>query len=326
VRLVNLSTDVVRVSPLRTYLQLLRAPNVFTAFADVLVGYFVTHEVLEPSLALFALLAASGCLYLAGMVLNDVFDRDVDAIERPERPIPSGRVSLANAQRLGWGLLAGGVLLAAAACFLVRAESFTYWPIVVALALAALIVGYNALLKRTPLGPLAMGGCRAFNVLLGMSAAPLDAVSPMHLWIAGGLGIYVTGLTWCARDEAILSRRVQLSLAAVVMCLGMAALSQYPRWADDSLPELLVPRHALGDLVRWNALWVATAALVGNRLVRAILSPSPRNVQTAVKSSILTIVVLDAICAMGVHDVAAAGVILALLAPALLLGRWVYST
>lgn len=322
----NSTANVVRTSAARTYLQLLRGPNVFTAFADVLVGYFVTHEVLEPSLALFALLAASGCLYLAGMVLNDVFDRDVDAAERPARPIPSGRVALGTARRLGWGLLVGGVLSAGASCFFARAESFTYWPIVVAAALAALIVGYNVYLKRTPLGPLAMGGCRALNVLLGMSAAPLGALSLMHWWIAGGLGIYVAGLTWFARDEAILSRRAQLSFAAVVMGVGMAVLSQYPRWADDSLPDLLVPRHALGDLVRWNALWVATAALVGNRLVRAILSPTPRNVQVAVKSSILTIVVLDAICAMGVHDVAAAGVILVLLAPALLLGRWVYST
>ena len=75
------------------WLQLVRLPNVFTAAADVAMGYLVTHDTLRPATH-FALLAAASCLlYLSGMVLNDVFDADADARERPERPIPSGRVA-----------------------------------------------------------------------------------------------------------------------------------------------------------------------------------------------------------------------------------------
>ncbi len=310
----------------RDYLRLIRAPNVFTALADVALGYLITHEELALSGSFVALLASSACLYLAGMALNDVFDRDLDAVERPERPIPSGRIPLQNAQRFGWGLLTTGVVAGGVASILSGGAQLFPGPLGIAAALAALVVGYNALLKRTVLGPIAMGGCRALNVMLGMSAAALDGWQPMHLAIALGLGTYVAGLTWFARDEAIVSRRWQLSLAAIVMCGAVAALAGYPRWADASLPENLAPVYASTDAWRWNALWLTSAALIGHRLLRAILSPTPRLVMTAVKSSIMSIIVLDAICCLGVRGVGGAVVILLLLAPALWLGRWVYST
>ena len=94
------------------WLQLLRLPNVFTAVADVTMGYIVTQRDLEPYLQFGLLVAASCSLYLSGMVLNDVFDAEVDAREQPHRPIPSGRVSLFHAQRLGWGLWLIGIALA----------------------------------------------------------------------------------------------------------------------------------------------------------------------------------------------------------------------
>ena len=78
---------------MKAWLQLMRLPNVFTAAADVMMGYLVTHGTLRPA-SHFALLAAASCLlYLSGMILNDVFDAEVDAKERPERPIPSGRIT-----------------------------------------------------------------------------------------------------------------------------------------------------------------------------------------------------------------------------------------
>lgn len=310
----------------RDYLRLVRAPNVFTALADVSLGFLITQRDLAEGDAFAALLLASACLYLAGMTLNDVFDAPVDAVERPERPIPSGRIALPTARRLGWSLLAMGVLAAGAAGILARDRGLLPGPLGIAVVLAALVVGYNALFKRTRLGPLAMGGCRALNVLLGMSAATLESWQPMHLWIAGGLGAYVAGLTWFARDEAVVSRRVQLTLAAIAMCGAIAALSQYPRWASADLPERLAPVYATGDPFRWHALWLASAALVGHRLLRAIVAPDARHVQIAVKSSILSIVVLDALCCLGVQGVSGAVAILALLAPALWLGRWMYST
>ena len=85
----------------RPYLELLRPANVVTALADVLAGYAVAG--LGDRRALYWLLGATACLYAGGVVLNDVFDRDIDRRERPERPIPSGRVSVAAASALGCG-------------------------------------------------------------------------------------------------------------------------------------------------------------------------------------------------------------------------------
>src|SRR5688572_2542760 len=108
---------------LRDYLQLVRLPNVFTAMADVLMGYLVTHDPAPlPTLKLpgvfWALLGASCCLYCAGMVLNDVYDIDADRRERPQRPLPSGRIGWNVARWLGYELLLAGVALAFLASYL----------------------------------------------------------------------------------------------------------------------------------------------------------------------------------------------------------------
>ena len=71
---------------IRPYLELMRPANVATALADVLAGYAVAG--LGNPRALPWLLLSTACLYAGGVVLNDFFDRDVDRLERPERPIP----------------------------------------------------------------------------------------------------------------------------------------------------------------------------------------------------------------------------------------------
>ncbi len=81
---------------MRAYLQLVRLPAVFTAMADIVLGFVLANGALSPFPEFAALLCASSALYLAGMVFNDFFDRRIDAVERPKRPIPSGRVSPAR--------------------------------------------------------------------------------------------------------------------------------------------------------------------------------------------------------------------------------------
>ena len=84
------------------YLQLVRLPTVFTAMADIILGYALTHRFVDSDGSehvqkFLGLLAASCCLYMSGMVFNDVFDLQQDTAERPNRPIPSGRVSRKSA-------------------------------------------------------------------------------------------------------------------------------------------------------------------------------------------------------------------------------------
>lgn len=300
---------------MRAYLQLLRAPNVFTAAADILLGFFFTHDSLGawPQLAL--LVAASCSLYLAGMVLNDVFDLAQDATERPFRPIPSGRVSEAAAMRLGAGLLVAGVGFG----WLTTWFAGDTRPGLVASGLAGAVLSYDGLLKKTPVGPLMMGLCRTLNVLLGMSASQ-DEWSAVHLAVALGIGIYITGVTVFARSEARESGRGQLTLGLVLMLAGLGVLDRLMYWVrGDEWPPVFVPP-------RWSVFWLLVAALVSWRCVRAIVVPDPRNVQSAVRYCILSLIVIDAGACLAVHDLSYSLSILALLIPMIALGRWIYST
>ncbi len=297
------------------WLQLVRLPNVFTAVADVLMGYLFTHA--EPVVwgPLPLLVVASCLLYMAGMALNDVFDRDIDAAERPGRPIPSGRISLKAAQTLGWGLLGAGVAAAAVA----SGMNGNARPAVIGVLLAVAIVAYNRVLKRLPMGPLGMGACRFLNVLLGMSLAEIPWL-PVHWQVAAGIGVYIIGVTWFARTEAETSNRLPLILSVAVMGCGVALLATLRSAATgNELPEIRLPEN-------WNVFWAAIALVIGWRALRAIADPEPETVQAAVKSCLLGLIVLDAAVVVATHNPTYAVAVAALSVPMVVLGRWLYST
>ncbi len=225
---------------IRGYLDLTRLPNIFTAVADVSMGFLISRppgDAWIPTawdFGAWAMLAlTSSLLYAAGVVLNDVFDFEHDRLNRPQRPLPSGRVSTGAARRLGWSLLWAGVALGAGTGLFVGHLR----PGVVAALLASAILLYNGWLKRTPLGPPAMGLCRMLNVMLGISAAdvPLEA----GFWlVAAAIGVYVAGVTWFARRESQRSSPLHLAAATTVMALGIAMLAGFPRLSDRAMPML----------------------------------------------------------------------------------------
>ena len=303
----------------RPWLQLCRFPAVFTALADILLGFLLVHRTLEPVGEVVLLLTASAGLYLAGMVFNDVFDRTRDAVERPTRPIPSGKVPLRGAVFLGVVLSLCGLAAAAAA----GRNSLT-----VAVLLTVCIFGYDGLLKSTPVGPLLMGGCRFLNVILGASSAGLRWTEPWLLpqaWIAAALGVYVAGVTLFARQEAGRSRRGELWLAAVIVNAGLGGL-------------MLLAWDRFALTVKWSGEADATAALlvlamiavtIDRRITAAIVDPSPAKVQVTVKVMLMSIIMLDATLVffkLGTPGAWYAIGTAALLLPTVLIGRWLYIT
>src|SRR5512143_1178807 len=86
-----------RAGSLRGWLELVRPPNLFTVPGDVLAGAALAGIAMRTMLTLASAVLISLLLYAAGLILNDYMDRRTDARERPERPIPSGRVSAAHA-------------------------------------------------------------------------------------------------------------------------------------------------------------------------------------------------------------------------------------
>ena len=308
-------------SKLRALAELFRLPNLFTAMADIFLGFLFTHADFQPWAAFALLLAASCLMYTAGMVLNDVFDRDVDARERPGRPIPSGRISVALARRLGFGMLiAGGGLGWAAGLLEGQLRSG-----LTATALAVAVLAYDWLLKRTPLAPLAMGACRLLNVLLGMSAAA-GPWRPLHLAVAAGLGIYIAGVTWFARTEARQSSRWRLALGTAVIVAGIAVLGAMPAFVTADLELVSLPRFALAAGKNWAFFWIMMAVLVSWRCLLAVMDPAPFRVQSAVKHCLRSLIILDAMACVAVRGAWPGGAIILLLLPMMFLGRRLYTT
>ena len=294
-----------------------RLPNVFTAMADVAMGVLFVRGVTGSSdvATLGLLVGASSLLYVAGVALNDVFDYPRDLAERPERPLPSRRVSRRAAAWLGCEALLLGIMLAWLVAFL----EGDLRPGLVGAILAGSIVLYDVAAKSTPAGPLAMGACRMLNVLLGMSIAA-GPWQGEHWLVAGAIGIYVTGITWSARNEAGRGRRVQLALATLVMLGGVALLGWLPEQSERLMPRVA----AQPDL--WRLLVAVLGALIGFRCLPAVLEPSPANVQRAVGNAILSLVFLDAAVCFAVRGTGPAVAILLLLVPAVLSARWIRMT
>ncbi|MDY3551197.1 UbiA family prenyltransferase [Gemmata sp. JC717] len=301
------------------FAQLLRLPNVFTAFADIALGACVGAALLSSAPFAFwgaylVLALASGCLYLAGMVWNDYFDLAEDKKTRAFRPLPSGRVRVGTAVALGVVLMATGVVFAALAGALATPE-WNHEPLVYAIGLVAAVLIYDGGAKYTPFGPVAMAACRFLNVLLGLSLIPEDALDiEKRVHLAGVVGVYIVGVTWFARTEEGTSRKRDLSLAAGVMFVALVLAL---------LLRAKIPAP-LGT-VAFPYLLVAFGFLIGLPVAHAIGAPGARNVQRAVKRCVLGLVVLDAVLAT--MFIGLPGLLLLLLLPtALWLGKWVYST
>lgn len=256
---------------MRGYLELLRPPNVVTAIADVLAGYAVAGRA-QPA-GLPWLMAASVCLYAGGVVLNDFFDRRTDAIERPERPIPSGRVTAGRAATLGAVLLVAGILAASRASRISAA---------VAAAIASFVLLYDARAKQHPIvGPLCMGTCRGLNLLLGVS---VNSAALVTLWPIGLLSVvYIAAVTAVSRGEVHGGRQGIATFALISLGLVLVGLTA------TALRSAIRP---LGQI----ASVVLVAVLAGRVLPaywRVQRNPQPQVIRHAVKTGVLSLVLLD---------------------------------
>ena len=315
--------------PVMAYLRLFRVPNLFTAIADVLMGFLVVHQSLTPWPALLCLLVASACIYTAGMVLNDVYDIEIDRLERPQRPLPAGDISLSWARRLGFLLLGFGLLAGAASGAWTETGQLAWRGGLIALLLVASVLLYDGLLKKTPIAPLVMGSCRFFNVLLGMSfalaAVPTEGLGgyQSHEWmIAGGFGCYIAGVTWFARTEARVSSRWQLGLGVLVMTLGLLMLAWFPAFVSEIEKATLLQ---LPDNIVFLLFMLLGGSIV-YRCTVAVLDPVPARVQMAVKNCLQSLIVLNAAVTACVAEFTYAVLVLGLLVPMFVLGRWFRST
>jgi 4-hydroxybenzoate polyprenyltransferase len=251
-------------SLLRTLLILGRISNLPTVWTNVAVGWFLSGGAWTGEFAL--ILLGMSLVYLAGMTLNDAFDADWDRQHAPQRPIPAGRVSSGAVWTAGSieMLVGAGVL-----------SGLTTASPLLAGGLVLAVLLYNVLHKRWAGSVVFMGFCRAL-VYLGAGSAVAAHTRAIELpgtllLIAGGVVLYIAGLTLAARQE------------------HLAAPPGLRR-----VPGMMLMLPVLFPLILWRTMpgeviWLATAVVgvlgVGawlTRMRRALAERVPKGIAFAI--------------------------------------------
>jgi 4-hydroxybenzoate polyprenyltransferase len=288
----------------RPYLELMRVPNVFTSMADIFAGYFAVTQFQAGQIThLIFLLFSTSFLYTAGIIFNDYFDYETDLKERPQRPLPSGRVDLAIALTMGIVFIVMGMVFAG----FVGTQSF-----VVAALLAGAILAYDSTTKNIPaLGSINMGSCRFLNVLLGMSAVPGQISS--KIFMAFLVMIYVISITALSKGEVQGGKQRGQDLATIGVALVI--LGGLYLWIQDMQTRF------------WPLVFLLVFAIIILRpLLKVLLEATPSNIKTAVKTLVLSIILLDAFFTAGFANVFLGLLVLALLIPSVWIARFLYVT
>ncbi|MFF6928243.1 SCO3242 family prenyltransferase [Streptomyces californicus] len=245
---------------LRAWAELLRVSALFSVPGDALAGAAAVGR--RPGRGTVLAVGASLCLYEAGMALNDWADRDEDAVDRPHRPIPSGRVSPAAALGAAGALTAAGLALAARA----GRPALT-----VATGLAATVWAYDLRLKHTKAGPAAMAAARSLDLLLGATATATGASAGRTAGDGGRpdnvAGTGGTSATTAARTPGVLAPALPALPAALVLgahTYGVTAVSRHEARGGSTGTPLAV-------LATTAAL---AAAVAGERRGRGLLGPA----------------------------------------------------
>jgi 4-hydroxybenzoate polyprenyltransferase len=281
----------------------MRPANIVTSVADVLAGIaisgFFTYRPFHTDYLLNVILLSLATigLYGGGVVFNDVFDAGLDRVERPERPIPSGLITVNEATVLGSALLAGGIL----AAFLCNPWSGF---IACAIMLAALV--YNRWGKHHKLaGPLNMGLCRGLNLLLGISILPMA----LNNWWALAIIpiIYIASITMISRGEVHGGSRAILYIACFLYSLVIGFILYFS--------------FKKGMLLLSLVFLLPFTWMIFTPLIKAIREPVGRNIGKAVKAGVLALILMNAAWAAAFGAIYAAIFIVLLLPISLRLGK-----
>lgn len=299
------------------WLRLLRAPIVFTAASNPLAACLSAVRWNDPipwePLAL--LLPGSACLGMAGMALNDYFDRQRDAERRPSRPIPSGAIPAESALAAGLALLVIGVGLAFAAS---RTSGL------LAAASAGFILLYDAALKDWgTVGAWSLGLARCANACAGLALAPSAARLLDSSWAARTEWFYpvlllllIQSLTQLSRleddDSPPASRQMSVGVYTFLLMIGP--------WVLQAKVALGVRKGYPGAGLAYAALGLLSLLLVV-RLIPALRDPSEARIRGLVGTALLALLLFDAAAILSSGHLLAGLAVAASLPAAWLFGR-----
>lgn len=259
---------------IRAFLELMRPANVITALTDVLAGLAIvgfTFGTIDYQFWPVIFLGVSTmCLYAGGVVFNDIFDHELDILERPERALPSGRIQRTEA-------VFGGIVLIAMGIFLAFWQSRLSGIVAVIITLLALFYDFKGKHMRF-FGPINMGLCRAFNLMLGMSVYELGVLEHFYLILIPL--VYIAAVTLVSRGEVHGSQSAPLWFAAILFIIVHVSQLAVGIQADKlvyMLPFVFVHIY-----------------LIFAKLIPAIKNPIGPNIGQTVKTGVLTLILMNA--------------------------------
>ncbi|UCD19876.1 MAG: geranylgeranylglycerol-phosphate geranylgeranyltransferase [candidate division WOR-3 bacterium] len=139
------------------YLQIIRPINCSITFISVLVGAWIGRGIhLDVHLAAAAFIGFAVCAF--GNVMNDLKDIEIDRINNPKRPLPSGRIESSAA----WGMAIVFLISATVGSLLLG-----LLPFLIVMTALALLVLYSTTLKKTPAGNITVSATAALSFIFG---------------------------------------------------------------------------------------------------------------------------------------------------------------
>ncbi|MBX3354207.1 MAG: UbiA family prenyltransferase [Phycisphaeraceae bacterium] len=255
---------------IQAWLELARLTNAPTVVTNALLGAAVAMAwcasidaapVAGRDIAI--LVAALVSTYTAGMIMNDWFDLAIDRVERPGRPLPSGRISSTAALNVAIILMGLGMILPCAV-----APRMLVWV----LLLGSAVVAYNRLHAWAFLAIPLLALCRMLAVTIpALALTPADQPPwPLLGCFIIPLGVFIALVTLIARREvgAPGARRW------LGVLLPIAALAPLASIASGLLPRLTEGRLlGLGFITGALIAWLIRAQLFATPLPRRMVAP-----------------------------------------------------
>lgn len=299
------------------YIKLVRLPNVFTSIADVFAGAFILSGLLQNYsfdiiIPILLLSITSACLYANGIIWNDIMDIEIDRIERPNRPLPSGQIKLSQAFVLSVVLMAISLLLAAFV-------SFT--ALIVASSILLCTFLYNTTTKHMTIsGSISMALCRSLNLALGFcimaefSFHKNDPSMPYILFYPLVHFIYIFAVTFLGTMQ---EGKIQVEKVFITMAL-LTCLIAYIFLVTAEVP--FTSRFVIA-MILGTCLY---------KVVQIYRFQIGKNVGLAIKHCLLMLIPLDAMLATagspGVFGILPAMLVIALMIPTYLLAQSIEMT
>jgi len=274
------------VNKLIGYLRLMRPANVVTAVADVLAGMAIAGYFFDPKyyfsasehmqvqgnflLPVILLVISTIGLYSGGIILNDVFDAELDAKERPERPIPSGLISKKAATIFGGIFFFIGIFAAG-----LYSKESQY----LAASIMICCLVYDKMLKHHAVfGPLNMGLCRGLNLLLGVSILNSEL---LNWWFLALVPIiYIASITMISRGEVHGGSKKMLYFGGLLYLIVIACIVALAIYK--------------GNIISSMIFLLAFAFMIFRPLWKAIQNPIGPNIGKAVKGGVIALILMNA--------------------------------